>query len=401
MGAEEPEDYAPPKSNNNNDMDYQEYMNMISKVRKTREFSRVRAEHYKLASMYAKEKKREEEVTQEEKRLIEERKKIEAEAKTRPQPIPIMPVYPTVQHKPKPRPEPVPVPPEPETKPKIEVKPITQQPQSITKTTTSNTGPISSLSIEASKNALSFNVIESSAVSGQEVEREKGQIDKIQTEQKKPSPSPPKQFLAPIQVEPVSTAAPISSPAKANTIQSATPVEPQRIKLTPMKEFPTQTDVVQKLDNIEEEHRRQQEIRENQIKEEQEKLQKLREEQMKQDKEREEIRRLEFERLRQIQEDQRQLEDERRRQEEHIRLEQVRIEEERRKQERLQAEKNAEYNKQRLEMEAKTVEMNDGQRAIPFDQRHSTVVSPHERVLQERLMQQERLRTEHRKEESQ
>ena len=186
-------------------MDYQEYMNMIKQVRKTREFSRVRAEHYKLASMYAKEKKREEEVNQEEKRLIEERKKIEAEAKTRPQPIPIMPVYPTVQHKPRPKPEPVP---EPETKPKIEIKPITQQPQSITKTTTSNTGPISSLSMEASKNALSFNSIESSAVSGQEVEKEKGQLDKIQTEQKKQSPSPPKQFLAPIQVDPVSPSAP-------------------------------------------------------------------------------------------------------------------------------------------------------------------------------------------------
>ena len=61
-------------------MEYQEYMNLISKVRKTKEVSMVRAEHYKLASMYAKEKKREEEVNEQEKMLVEERKKIEAEA---------------------------------------------------------------------------------------------------------------------------------------------------------------------------------------------------------------------------------------------------------------------------------------------------------------------------------
>merc|ERR1712050_807691 len=127
-------------------MEYQEYMNLISKVRKTKEFSRVRAEHYKLASMYAKEKKREEEVTQQEKMVIEERKKIEAEAKTRPQPIPIMPVYPTVQHKPKPKPDAEPA--------------RSKQPLIVTKTTTSNTGPISSVSAQTSTVAPTFNVIE-------------------------------------------------------------------------------------------------------------------------------------------------------------------------------------------------------------------------------------------------
>merc|ERR1739842_37617 len=44
----------PYPSNNSNDMEYQEYMNLISKVRKTKEVSMVRAEHYKLASLYAK-----------------------------------------------------------------------------------------------------------------------------------------------------------------------------------------------------------------------------------------------------------------------------------------------------------------------------------------------------------
>ena len=61
------------------DMDYQEYMNIIHKVRKTKEHSRIRAEHYRLDSMYAKEKIRQEELQQEEQRLQEERQKIEAE----------------------------------------------------------------------------------------------------------------------------------------------------------------------------------------------------------------------------------------------------------------------------------------------------------------------------------
>jgi hypothetical protein len=38
-----------------------------------------------------------------------------------------------------------------------------------------------------------------------------------------------------------------------------------------------------------------------------------------------------------------------------MRLEQMRLEEERRRQERLQAEKNAEYNRQRLDIEAKNL----------------------------------------------
>ena len=74
-------------SNKNHDMDYQEYMNIINKVRKTKEFTRVRTEQIRLASMYAQEKKRQEEIKLEERRLREEREKIEKEreeAKRRP-----------------------------------------------------------------------------------------------------------------------------------------------------------------------------------------------------------------------------------------------------------------------------------------------------------------------------
>ena len=74
-------------SNKNHDMDYQEYMNIINKVRKTKEFTRVRTEQIRLASMYAQEKKRQEEIKLEEQRLRKEREKIEKEreeAKRRP-----------------------------------------------------------------------------------------------------------------------------------------------------------------------------------------------------------------------------------------------------------------------------------------------------------------------------
>ena len=36
-----------------NDMDYEDYMNIINRVRKTKEFTRVRTEQARLASMYA------------------------------------------------------------------------------------------------------------------------------------------------------------------------------------------------------------------------------------------------------------------------------------------------------------------------------------------------------------
>ena len=147
------------------------------------------------------------------------------------------------------------------------------------------------------------------------------------------------------------------------------------------------------------------------MKAEQEKLVKLREDQIKQEKEREEIRRLEFERLHQIQEEQRRLEFERKRQEESIRMEQLRLEEERRRQERIQAEKNALYNRQRLDMEAKNFA--SGANAASEEQRRllrstsereaiaEAAMTPEERIIKERLEQQDKLREEHKKEEAQ
>ena len=164
-----------------------------------------------------------------------------------------------------------------------------------------------------------------------------------------------------------------------------------------------------RLEQIQLEQKRQQELRENQVKAEQAKLEKLREEQERQEKEREEIRRLEFERLQQIQEDQLRLEEERHRQQEKIRLEQMRLEEERKRQERIQAEKNALYNRQRLDMEAQNIAMNEEDRVIRDRQKQKMftpqneieTLSPQEKIIQERLLQQDKLRQEHRKEEAQ
>ena len=370
------------------DMDYQEYMNIISKVRKTKDIARARAEHFKLASMYAKEQKRQEELEEEEERLKIERKKIEADAKTRPQPLPIMPVYPMVQ----PKPVPPPKPPSP-AKAKTPPPPAPPVVSIEYETTVPTTSAPMYTTVPTTQDALLQEKEESFHGSNQSIGEEKGQLDKIQTELKKSSPSPIKVLTQPISLD----AGPSQQQLQSESIEpkqeqdSTFSMSNDTTTLSPSHEE-------QRLDDIEKEHKRQQEIKENLIKAEQEKLQKLREEQMKQEKEREEIRRLEFERLRQIQEEQRQLEEERRRQEEHIRLEQLRIEEERKRQEKLQAEKNAEYNRQRLEMEAKNVAMNEGQRVI-LDPRLNSM-SPHEKVLQERLMQQERLRQEHRKEES-
>ena len=60
-------------------MDYEDYMNIINKVRKTKELTRVRTEQARLASMYAQEAKRQEEIALEEERLKMERQRIEEE----------------------------------------------------------------------------------------------------------------------------------------------------------------------------------------------------------------------------------------------------------------------------------------------------------------------------------
>merc|ERR1712173_463270 len=56
-----------------NDMDYEDYMNIINKVRKTKEHTRVRTEQARLSSMYAQELKRQEEIKLEGQRFEEEK----------------------------------------------------------------------------------------------------------------------------------------------------------------------------------------------------------------------------------------------------------------------------------------------------------------------------------------
>merc|ERR1711988_20869 len=347
------------------DMDYQEYMNIIHRVRKTKEHSRVRAEHYKLASMYAKEKKRQEELTEEEERLKIERQKIEADKKDRPQPIPIMPVYPTVHQKPVNHPSSSHqatvahvMPSQARIIATSAVTPIistmsTQEPM-ITST--------SGVRHQQQHHHLPDESCNSLHGSQQSLEDEKGQMDKVQSEMSKldtkfkDDNTNPNIILR------------RDSQQTIDSFEEEDVVVVNKCSIEPIHHHASAVDSVEqeRLKQIEIEHKRQQEIRENLVKAEQEKLQKLREDQMRQEKDREEIRRLEFERLKQIQEEQKQLEEERRRQEETIKVEQLRIEEERRRQEKLQAEKNAEYNRQRLEMEAKNVALNDGQRVV-FD----------------------------------
>jgi hypothetical protein len=70
-----------------NDMDYEDYMNIINKVRKTKESTRVRTEQIRLSSMYAQERKRQQEIQLEEERLKREYQEIEEESKN---PLPII-----------------------------------------------------------------------------------------------------------------------------------------------------------------------------------------------------------------------------------------------------------------------------------------------------------------------
>merc|ERR1712192_68501 len=55
--------------------------NIINRVRKTKELTRVRTEQARLASMYAQEAKRQEEISLEEERLKKERERLEEERK--------------------------------------------------------------------------------------------------------------------------------------------------------------------------------------------------------------------------------------------------------------------------------------------------------------------------------
>merc|ERR1712227_863291 len=72
------------------DMDYEDYMNIINRVRITKEQTRVRTEQARLASMYAQELKRQEEIQEEEERLQMEQQKFEDEKRNPKPDIPIL-----------------------------------------------------------------------------------------------------------------------------------------------------------------------------------------------------------------------------------------------------------------------------------------------------------------------
>ncbi len=319
-------------SNKNHDMDYQEYMNIINKVRKTKEFTRVRTEQIRLASMYAQEKKRQEEIKLEEERLKKEREKIEREREE-----------------------------------------------------AERERPTAVVRMEATRPKLT----DSNRNSFQDYE--KGQLDNDESEQTKISPN-----RSPMRALPATSSVPDrrtnnNGPSTSSSTigdQQAAALEKARLEQIRREQL---------------EQKRQQELRELQVKAEQEKLEKLREDQLRQEKEREEINRLELERLQQIQEEQRRLEDERRRQEESIRLEQARLEEERRRQEKLRSEKNALYNRQRLDMEAqnqRAARMAEAAAAAAAAA-SSSATGDEDVMTRDRLVQQDKLREEHKKEEAQ
>ena len=374
------------------DMDYQEYMNIINKVRKSKEIERVRTEQLRLASMYAREKKRQEELKKEEERLQIERIKIDQE-KSQPPP----------------------------SKPAALVPQQTFNPSAVANNRPNN----SSLNANASR--------------ANDVE--KGQLDNDEVEQKKISPqrkvvdAPRDSFPAP-PVEERRPKAPLTNfqpkqfvPGHATTAVQQPTSKHEQPPANTFQSFVPQNDFSEGSRSEREEQLRLEQMwleqRHQQVKVEQENLERLREEQLRQEKEREEIRRLEVERLRQIQEEQKRLEEERRRQEEQMRLEQMRLEEERRRQEKLQAEKNAEYNRQRLDIEAKNIAaLQEEQRAsrerqrqqqqheqeqqqqqlqqqhMSFASSSDRLFSPQEKVINDRLVKQEKLREEHKREES-
>lgn len=344
------------------DMDYEDYMNIINRVRITKEQTRVRTEQARLASMYAQEIKRQEEIQQEEERLHVERQKFEEEKRN----------------------------------------PVAQLPPIMT--------PLSSIMTENNKSDTAL---------------EKGQLDNIEQEQLKISPST---SSATVSNKPSPLHQNNPSPKQVDNNANNNNVDPHQIK--PNKATPTDNkkeiieaelehkrlmEEKEKKEKEEEERRLmeayqkeqilQQKMREEQVLAEQKKLERLREEQIRQDKDREEIRRLEIERLKQIKEDQERLEEERRIQEEQIRQEQLRLDEERRKQEELQYERQAQYQKQHEEMEAKTRAVEEqkrleSERLKKEEINRQTSMSPREKLIYDRMRHQEILREEQLKEEA-
>ena len=333
-----------------NDMDYEDYMNIINKVRKTKEHTRVRTEQARLSSMYAQELKRQEEIKLEEQRLKLERQRFEEE-KRNANKMPIITTVSSLFSQSKPRPD---------------------------------------------------------------YSMEKGQLDNIEQEQSKISPSTSTTAVLP-QKTPITHSNQANKDDAGNVKETGNQKQEAANKERQIEEQKKIEDQLKKerekeelrmLEAIQNEQIQQQKMREKQVLEEQKKLEKLKEEQIKQEKEREEIRQLEIERLRQIQEDQERLEDERRIQEEQIRLEQMRLEEERRKQEVLQQERQAQYLKQEEEMEAKAKALEEQKRLETERKKMEQInrqnsMSPREKLIHDKMRYQERLREEQLKEEAQ
>ena len=358
------------------DMDYEDYMNIINRVRITKEQTRVRTEQARLASMYAQEIKRQEEIQQEEERLQVERQKFEEEKRNGAPQLP----------------------------------PIMTPMSSIMTSCHEIMTPMSSIMTENNKSDTAL---------------EKGQLDNIEREQLKISPST---SSAAVINKPSPVPQKNISPKQTNTNNINNKVEQDQIiveKVSPTDNKQALIEVQHEQKRLleekdkkekEEEERKlieiyqkeqilQQKMREEQVLAEQKKLERLREEQIRQEKDREEIRRLEIERLKQIKEDQERLEEERRIQEEQIRQEQLRLDEERRKQEELQMERQAQYQKQHEEMEAKTraVEVQkrlESERLKKEEINRQTSMSPREKLIYDRMRHQEILREEQLKEEA-
>ena len=327
------------------DMDYEDYMNIINKVRITKEQTRVRTEQARLASMYAQEIKRQEEIQQEEERLQVERQKFEEE-KRNPQP---------------------------------------------------------QLQMMSQVNTL---LVQNESKSDTSIE--KGQIDNTEQEQMKISPSTSSAAVLNKSHQEEHDMQPKASSNIEhvnNPVADISRETEEKRKLEEMVKREKEEEERQLIEAYRNEQIMQQKIREEQVLAEQKKLEKLREEQIKQEKDREEIRRLEIERLKQIKEDQERLEEERRIQEEQIRQEQLRLDEEKRKQEELQQERQAQYQKQHEEMEAKTRAMEEqkrieSERLKKEEIDRQTSMSPREKLIYDRMRYQEMLREEQLKEEA-
>lgn len=384
------------------DMDYEDYMNIINKVRKTKESTRVRTEQIRLSSMYAQERKRQQEIQLEEERLKREYQDIEEESKN---PLPIITTVASLMTS--------------NSNENLEKGQIdnNEKEQYMKVSPKISPSPIQSSKSEPSvpqwenlarqQQIIEKSRLEQSKNEQTKKENEEARMKKIETERMAHAKEEQKRLLeeerkmkeAMKQEELKAFNEKQRQEQQAKEKQKRIEEQQQQEKI---QEQARQEQIM--IEQIQNEQIRQQKLREEQVQAEQKKLEELKEVQITKEKEREEIRRLEFERLQQIREDQKLLEVERHKQQERIRQEQARIEVERRKHEQLQKERQELYSKQQEEMEANVGEQ-AGQMELEVDYlkvdhiRHNSL-SPNERLIVEKLRHQELLREEQLKEEA-